>query len=129
MVVAHQDLPENASELPISQLLNLATTALGAARPASALEIYDHILTRDPSDFSTLYKRATMRLAINQLGKAKDGFREVLQVKEFDQARLQLAKIHAKLGEFEDAKKEVDELLRHSSSNKEGIELVCHSFL
>jgi DnaJ family protein C protein 3 len=128
IVAAHRDLPDNAADLPISQLLSLASTALSAGRSASALEIFDHILIRDPSDFATLYKRATIRLATNQLSKAKDGFKEVLRVKEFDQARLQLAKIYAKLGEFDDAKKEVDELLKHSTLKKEGTELVC-SFL
>lgn len=124
VVASQSDLPENAADLPISQLLTLASTAISSGRSAAALEIFDHILVRDPSDFATLYKRATIRLATNQLARAKDGFREVLKVKEFDQARLQLAKIHAKLGEFDDAKVEVNALLKHAPSNKEGLELV-----
>lgn len=122
--VTAQDLPDNAADLPISHLLSLASSALSAGRSASALEVYDHILQRDKSDVATLYKRATVRLAINQLHKAKEGFKEVLAVKEFGQARLQLARICAKLGEYQEARREVDLFLKTGES-KEGAELVC----
>lgn len=110
--VLAQDLPDNAHDLPISHLLTLASTALSSGKSASALSIYDHILERDPTDFSTLYKRATIRLATGQLVKAKDGFRAVLAVRDFDQAHLELARIHAKLGEYAEALAEVDVFLK-----------------
>ncbi|KAK4693798.1 hypothetical protein P7C70_g8864, partial [Phenoliferia sp. Uapishka_3] len=105
--IAAQDLPENAADLPISHLLTLASTALSGGKSHSALSIYEHILERDPTDFATLYKRATVRLATGQLGKAKDGFKAVIDVRDFDQAHLELAKICGKLGEYEEALKEV----------------------
>ncbi|GAA5837567.1 hypothetical protein JCM3766R1_006847 [Sporobolomyces carnicolor] len=101
-------LPDNASELPLSHLLSLAQTALATGKTADALSIYDHCLARDPSDFTTLYKRATTRLASGQYSKAKEGFLEVLEVREYEPARLQLAKIHAKLGEYQHARGEID---------------------
>ncbi|KAM0746903.1 Co-chaperone [Meredithblackwellia eburnea MCA 4105] len=107
-VVGAQDLPDDAHDLPISQLLTLASTALSSGKSASALNIYEHILERDPSDFATLYKRATVRLATGQLSKAKDGFRAVLAVRDFDQAHLELARIHTKLGEYDQALEEVN---------------------
>ena len=101
-------LPDNASELPLSHLLSLAQTALATGKTADALSIYDHCLARDPSDFTTLYKRATTRLASGQYSKAKEGFLEGLEVREYEPARLQLAKIHAKLGEYQHAREEID---------------------
>lgn len=124
VAAAAAQLPDNAADLPIAQLLNIANAALTSGKSASALTIYDYCLERDPSDFATLYKRATVRLATGQWGKAKEGFHEVLAVKEWDQAHLQLAKLHAKLGEFEQAKKEVDTFLSMSkgSDSKETTE-------
>ncbi|KAL8276466.1 hypothetical protein RQP46_011116 [Phenoliferia psychrophenolica] len=112
LLVASQDLPDDAADLPISRLLSLASTALSSGKSHSALSIYEHILERDPTDFATLYKRATVRLATGQLAKAKDGFRAVLEVREFDQAHLELARIHAKLGEYDEGVKEVDTYLK-----------------
>lgn len=109
-------LPDNAADLPISQLLNLASSALSAGKSSSALSIYDYCLERDPQDAATLYKRATVRLATGQLAKAKEGFHEVLQVKDFEQAHYQLAKLHAKLGEFDAAKTEVDAFIATAGS-------------
>ena len=127
LLAAASDLPPNASDFPLAQLHTLAATALSAGRSASALEIYDHILTtRSPDDFATLYKRATVRLATGALSKAKDGFHEVLKLKPFDQAHLQLARIHAKLGELDNAKLEVDAFLKMGtkSADKGALELV-----
>lgn len=118
------DLPEDASSLPISHLLTLASTALSSGQSIQALTIYDHVLLRDSTDFATLYKRATVRLATGQWSKAKEGFREVLAVREFAGARLQLAKLATKLGEFGEAKKEVELYLKMLSdkASKEYIE-------
>ena len=126
LLATASDLPPNASDFPLSQLHSLAATALSAGRSASALEIYDHILTRSPDDFATLYKRATVRLATGALSKAKDAFHEVLKLKPFDQAHLQLARIHAKLGELDSAKLEVDVFLKMgtNSADKVALELV-----
>lgn len=113
-----QDLPDNASELPISQLLDLASTALSSGKTHSALAIYDHCLSRDPSDVTTLFKRATARLAAGQWSRAKEGFGQVLEQREWAEARWQLVKLHAKLGELEEAKREVDVLLNKGGDEK-----------
>jgi DnaJ family protein C protein 3 len=105
-------LPDNASDLPLSHLISLAQTALSSGQTSQALSIYDYCLERDPSDFTTLYKRATVRLASGQYSKAKEGFNQVLQVREYEPARLQLGKIHAKLGEYLKAREEIDIYLK-----------------
>ncbi|GAA6014712.1 hypothetical protein JCM10207_006913 [Rhodosporidiobolus poonsookiae] len=110
--LASASLPDDAASLPLSHLLSLAQQSLAQGKSHDALSLYDHVLTRDPADFATLYKRATVRLATGQLARAKEGFHEVLAVRDYDQAHLQLAKIHAKLAEYGDAKNEVDTFLR-----------------
>ncbi|GAA5956851.1 hypothetical protein JCM21900_006271 [Sporobolomyces salmonicolor] len=105
-------LPANAADLPLSHLLSLAQTALASGKTSTALSIYDHCLERDRSDFTTLYKRATIRLASGQYGKAKEGFHEVLAVREYEPAHFQLGKIYVKLGEYQEARKELDHYLK-----------------
>ncbi|GAA5870180.1 hypothetical protein JCM8547_006910 [Rhodosporidiobolus lusitaniae] len=119
--LARASLPDDLSSLPLSQLLSLASESLKAGKSHEALSLYDHVLERDPQDHATLYKRATVRLAAGQLAKAKDGFVEVLAVREYDQAHLQLAKIHARLAEYPEAKNEIDTFLR-AVKGKDGME-------
>ena len=114
-------LPDNASDLPISHLLSLAQSALSTGKTSDALSIYDYCLERDSTDFSTLYKRATVRLASGQYNRAKEGFHQVLQVREYEPARLQLGKIHAKLGEYGKAREELDRFVK-ASKGKDGME-------
>ncbi|KAG0662003.1 hypothetical protein C6P46_003708 [Rhodotorula mucilaginosa] len=118
LAVCAAGLPDNASDLPLSSLLSLAQDALAQGKSSDALQIYDHCLERDPADFATLYKRATVRLASGHLARAKDAFREVLALREYDLAHLQLAKIHAKLAEYDDAKTEIDHFLRSAKKQR-----------
>lgn len=121
-------LPDDAASLPISQLLTLASSALSQGQSQYALDIYDHVLARDPTDFATLYKRATIRLSLGQLARAKEGFEEVLKVKEFEGARIQLVKIHAKLGEFAEATEALKKLDHKSPVGAELVRCLLSSF-
>ena len=130
LCTAQPGLPSDASSLPISHLISLAQTYLSSGKTLSALEVYDHVLTRDPNDFTTLYKRATVRFGNGQFLKAKEGFQDVLRVREYEPARLALGKIFIKLGEYENAKEELDLVLKskttttNSSDLKEAKQLV-----
>ncbi|GAA6063958.1 hypothetical protein JCM10212_004913 [Sporobolomyces blumeae] len=114
--VASTSLPDDPASLPVSHLVDLASTLLAEGNPVDALHLYDEVLHRDPDDFSTLYKRATVRLAQGHYLKAKDAFHDVLRVRDYAPARLALAKIHAKLGEYKQAKQQVDLYLKDPSS-------------
>ncbi|GAA5821864.1 hypothetical protein JCM11251_004752 [Rhodosporidiobolus azoricus] len=120
--LARASLPDDASSLPLAQLLSLAQQSLASGKSHDALALYDHVLERDPQDFATLYKRATVRLATGQLGKAKEGFLEVLAVREYEQAHLQLAKIQAKLAEYQEARNELDTFLRAAKEKEGGLD-------
>ncbi|KPV77362.1 uncharacterized protein RHOBADRAFT_51230 [Rhodotorula graminis WP1] len=116
--LARAALPDDAADLPLSHLLQLAQDSLAQGKSIDALDLYDHCLERDPQDFATLYKRATVRLATGHLAKAKDGFHNVLAVRDYDLAHLQLAKIHTKLAEFDDAKAQIDLFLGSAAKDK-----------
>ncbi|GAA5874872.1 hypothetical protein JCM3774_006551 [Rhodotorula dairenensis] len=118
LAVCAAGLPDNAADLPLATLLSLAQDALAQGKSADALSIYDHCLERDPADFATLYKRATVRLASGHLARAKDAFHEVLAVRDYDLAHLQLARIHAKLAEYDQARAEIDTFLRAAKKDR-----------
>ena len=75
-------------DLPSSQLLQQAQAHLAAGQGPAAIDIYSHVLSRDASDYLTLYKRATAHLVLSQAKKALDDFEAVLRLTEFDQVSL-----------------------------------------
>ncbi|SCZ98037.1 BZ3500_MvSof-1268-A1-R1_Chr7-3g09678 [Microbotryum saponariae] len=118
-------LPENAASLPAAQLLSLATSALTSGKTATALQVYDHLLERDPNDVATLYKRATVRYALGQWSRAKEGFYDVLERNDaFDEARVKLGHAMAKLGEYSGAREQVSKLGAHQAHAQEAAQLV-----
>ncbi|KAK4056524.1 hypothetical protein OIO90_002371 [Microbotryomycetes sp. JL221] len=106
-------VPDNYKDLPVQQLLSLAQTALLSGDTQTALTLYDECVERDNSDAATLYKRATVRLALGQWSRAKEGFNEVVNVNnKWHQAYVQLAKLETKLGQLDEALKSVNEYLK-----------------
>lgn len=75
-------------DLPSSQLLQQAQAHLAAGQGPAAIDIYSHVLSRDASDYLTLYKRATAHLVLSQAKKALEDFEAVLRLTEFDQVSL-----------------------------------------
>lgn len=109
----------NADEMPTAKLSEMATRQM-ASDPQSALELFGHVLERTPDDVVTLYKASSVRLSLGQYSKAKDGFAKVLLLKpDQEQARLQLAKLHAKLAEYPEAKKHIKLYLKNSGRDAE----------
>ena len=83
--LAQASLDPNIAELPSNQVLARANTLLASGQGSNALELFDHVVARDPSDYLTLYKRATAYLALSQSRKALEDFEAVLRLTEFDQ--------------------------------------------
>ncbi|SGZ27612.1 BQ5605_C026g10141 [Microbotryum silenes-dioicae] len=118
-------LPENAASLPAAQLLSLATSALTSGKTATALQVYDHLLERDPNDVATLYKRATVRYALGQWSRAKEGFYDVLERNDaFDEARVKLGHAMTKLGEYSGAREQVSKLAARQAHAQEAAQLL-----
>ncbi|KAM0788665.1 hypothetical protein ACM66B_002764 [Microbotryomycetes sp. NB124-2] len=116
-------LPDDAPRLSVQHLLGLAQTALASGDTQSALKIYDHCLEREPDDVATSYKRATVRFALGHYAKAREGFQDVVKLRnEWDQPHLQLAKVNAKLGQLDDALAAADSFLKLTEMAKTSTE-------
>lgn len=97
-----QDIP---TDLPVSSLLSSAQAHLRNGETSEALIYYDAAITRDPSNYLTLFKRATTYLSLGRTTQAADDFNKVLAIKPgFEGAHLQLAKIKAKSADWDGAR-------------------------
>ncbi|RDA93408.1 hypothetical protein CP533_1992 [Ophiocordyceps camponoti-saundersi (nom. inval.)] len=102
--LSSNDIPK---DLPASALLASAQTHLANGETNEALVYYDAAIAKDPSNYLTLFKRATTHLSLGRTAHATDDFHKILELEpRFEGAHLQLAKIHAKAARWEDARKE-----------------------
>ena len=98
------DIP---ADLPVSSLLTSAQSHLSQGQTSEALLYYDAAVSKDPSNYLTLFKRATTYLSLGRTSQATDDFNKVLQLKPgFEGAHLQLAKIKAKFADWDSARAE-----------------------
>lgn len=102
--VSPQDIP---SDLPVSSLLSSAQTHLSKGETSEALVYYDAAIARDPSNYLTLFKRATTYLSLGRTNQATDDFNKVLVLEPgFEGAHAQLAKIKSKSADWDGARAE-----------------------
>ncbi|KEI40504.1 uncharacterized protein L969DRAFT_335172 [Mixia osmundae IAM 14324] len=109
---------ENLNDLPIKTLVTRAGVLLAAGQGTEALKLYDVALEKDASDYLTRYKRATTYLSLGHSKRALDDLEHVLTLSDFDQARLQIARIRLKAGEFDEAAKAITQFLTKNSSDQ-----------
>lgn len=68
---------------------------------------YDAAIARDPSNYLSVFKRATAYLSLGRSSQATEDFNQVLKLKPgFEGAHVQLAKIKAKVADWEGARAE-----------------------
>ncbi|KAM5372933.1 hypothetical protein ACJZ2D_007270 [Fusarium nematophilum] len=93
------------ADVPVAQLLTTAQTHLSRGETSEALIYYDAAISRDPTNYLTLFKRATAYLSLGRANQATDDFNKVLSLKPgFEGAHLQLARLRAKSGDWDAAK-------------------------
>jgi len=104
IALSPSDIP---SDTPISALLASANTHLAKGETGSALTYYDVAISRDPENYLTLFKRGATYLSLGRTAQATEDFDKVLKIKPgFEGALQQRARIKAKGGEWEAAKKD-----------------------
>lgn len=109
-----QDIP---ADLPVSTLLTSAQSHLARGETNEALAFYDAAVAKDPSNYLTLFKRATTYLSLGRSNQASQDFGKVLELKPgFEGAHTQLAKIKAKVADWEGARAEYIAARRNDES-------------
>ncbi|KKA29277.1 hypothetical protein TD95_002513 [Thielaviopsis punctulata] len=104
VAISAQDIP---ADLPVSALLSSAQAHLSNGETSDALLYYDVAISRDPSNYLTLFKRATTYLSLGRVNQATDDFNQVLTLRPgFEGAHLQLAKIKSRTADWAGARAE-----------------------
>lgn len=86
-----------SADIPVSALLDSAQTHLSRGETSDALVFYDAAIARDPSNYLSLFKRATTYLSLGRTSQATEDFNKVLALKPgFEGAHVQLAKIKSR---------------------------------
>ncbi|KAK1984288.1 DnaJ domain-containing protein [Colletotrichum cereale] len=94
-------------DTPVSSLLTTAQAHLSKGQTSDALVYYDAAVARDPSNYLTLFKRATTYLSLGRTNQATDDFNKVLSLKPgFEGAHVQLAKIKSKTADWDGAREQ-----------------------
>ena len=122
-------LSETDRGLPVSQLLSRGDLLLSNGQGAAALDYYDEAIERSPDDYLSRYKRATARSSLGASRKALEDLEAVLRITDFGQvrpraqtrltcqARIQSARLHLKLGEFDEARAAIKAYLKASAAD------------
>ncbi|KAJ0339157.1 hypothetical protein COL154_010165 [Colletotrichum chrysophilum] len=104
LAISADEIP---SDTPVSSLLSSAQAHLSKGQTSDALVYYDAAIARDPSNYLTLFKRATTYLSLGRTNQATDDFNKVLAIKPgFEGAHVQLAKIKSKVADWEGAREQ-----------------------
>lgn len=93
--------------LPVSSLVANADALLAAGDKNAALDHFDAALKKDPANYLTLFKRGATYLSLGRSSQASADFDAVLSLKpDFEAALLQRARLKAKGGDWEAAKRD-----------------------
>ncbi|KAE8348457.1 hypothetical protein BDV28DRAFT_90477 [Aspergillus coremiiformis] len=103
-------------DTPLSSLITSAKTHLAAGSPRDALLYFDAAVSRDPTNYITIFQRGAAYLSLGRNSHALDDFDRVLQLKpDFENALLQRARLRANAADWEDALKDLEKAGKKSS--------------
>lgn len=98
---------EIPSDLPVSSLLSTAQAHLIKGETPEALVYYDAAISRDPSNYLSIFKRGATYLSLGKTSQAIGDFNKVLEISPgFEGAHTQLARIKAKTADWDGARAE-----------------------
>ncbi|KAH0395397.1 DnaJ-domain-containing protein, partial [Aureobasidium melanogenum] len=110
------DIP---ADLPVSQLISSATTALAQGNGQDALTYFDVAITRDPQNYLTIFRRGAAYLQLGKHSQASHDFDRVLSIKPtFEGALVQRAKIKSRNADWAGAKSDYE-----TAGKKDGDEI------
>ena len=110
------------SDTPLSSLITSAKTHLANGSPRDALLFYDAAVSRDPSNYLTIFQRGAAFLSLGKSSQALHDFDRVLELKpDFESALLQRARLKAKSADWASAINDLQKAGKQSSSEYQEI--------
>ncbi|KAJ3122808.1 DnaJ sub C member 3 [Nowakowskiella sp. JEL0407] len=110
---------------PLNMLLQDAKDFTAQKKYNEALEAYEYAIAKDPSQYTTFYKRAFLYINIGKISNAINDLTTVLKLKkDFDPALLQRGKLHAKECQLEPAVADLKKYLEKKKDDMEVLQMV-----
>lgn len=105
-------------DTPLAELISSAKAQLAKGSPRDALLYFDAAISRDPTNYITLYQRGAAHLSIGKNNLAEDDFNKVLALKpDFEGALLQRSRLKARSAHWDEALRDLE-----SAGKKSGTE-------
>ncbi|WEW60382.1 hypothetical protein PRK78_005867 [Emydomyces testavorans] len=100
---------EIPSDLPVASLISTAKTHLANGSPRDALLYFDAAISKDPTNYLTIFQRGATYLSLGRSSKAIEDFDRVLKLKPgFEGALMQRARIRTKSADWAGAKRDLE---------------------
>lgn len=107
-----------------ADLLKLGTVSMTTGRFADAISHFDAAIELDPANYLSYYRRATAALSLGRASAALTDFDRILELNpKFAKAHLERAKLLAREGNLEEAKKSIGSYLSLKKDDAEAKEL------
>lgn len=103
-------------DTPLSSLIASAKSHLVSGSPREALLYFDAAVSRDPTNYLTIFQRGAAYLSLGRNTQALGDFNHVLSLKpDFESALLQRARLRGKLADWDGAIADLEKAERKSS--------------
>ncbi|PWY65034.1 DnaJ and TPR domain protein [Aspergillus heteromorphus CBS 117.55] len=103
-------------DTPLSSLIASAKTHLAGGSPREALQYFDAAVSRDPTNYLTIFQRGAAHLSLNRNSHALEDFNSVLRLKpDFESALLQRSRLRASSADWTGALDDLDKAGKQSS--------------
>ncbi|KAL4783970.1 hypothetical protein BJX76DRAFT_240706 [Aspergillus varians] len=98
-------------DIPVSSLIASAKTHLSSGSPRDALVYLDAAISRDPTNYLTVFQRGAAYLSLGRRSHARDDFDRVLQLKpDFESALLQRARLKSNIADWSGALSDLEKV-------------------
>lgn len=104
------------ADTPLSELISSAKAHLAKGSPRDALVYFDAAVSRDPTNYITLFQRGAAYLSIGKNSQASEDFNRVLELKPgFEGALLQRSRLSARSAHWKAALEDLEHAGKKSS--------------
>jgi DnaJ homolog subfamily C member 3 len=115
--------PGILADTPLAALIDSAKSHLAKGSPRDALVYFDAAVSRDPTNYLTVFQRGAAYLSIGNDAQAADDFDRVLELKPgFEGALLQRARIKTRSGDWIGARGDLEDAGKRSSTEYDELE-------
>jgi DnaJ family protein C protein 3 len=111
-------------DTPLSELIASAKAHLAQGSPRDAVTYFDAAVSRDPTNYITIFQRGAAYLSIGKNSQASSDFDRVLELKpDFEGALLQRSRLKARSGHWEEALRDLERAGKKSTDDYKELEV------